>query len=60
MVTKKTATQANRVRAVMKIEWVVDPGPEIFNINKAALTKINQLKKDFVANVNKEIAKGQR
>ena len=58
MVAKKIPTLQNRAK--MKIEWVVDPGPDIFNINKAAVAKINQLKKDFVARVNAEIAKGQR
>lgn len=60
MVTKKSAASKAKVRAVLKIEQIVDPGPEIWNINRAAVARINQLKKEFVAKVNAEVAKGQR
>ena len=60
MVTKKSAATKAKVRHILRIEQIVDPGPEIFNINRAAVQRINKLKKEFVANVNKEVAKGQR
>ena len=59
MVAKKQVPSKAQGRNTMRIEWVFDPGPQWMNINKAALAKINQMKKDFVTNVNKEIAKGQ-
>jgi hypothetical protein len=60
MVTKKSAATKAKVRTVLKIEQIVDPGPDGWNINRAAVARINQLKKEFVAKVNAEVAKGQR
>jgi hypothetical protein len=44
---------------VFKKEWIFDPGPEFFHMNKAAVTKVNQLKDDFTKQVNAVIKQGQ-
>jgi hypothetical protein len=45
---------------VFKKEWIFDPGPEALGLNRAAVTKVNQLKTAFAKNVNAIIAKGQQ
>jgi len=42
-----------------KKEWIFDPPPPFLNIDRAAIVKINQLKADFVKNVNAAIEAGQ-
>jgi hypothetical protein len=60
MVTKKSAATKAKVRTVLRIEQIVDPGPDGWNINRAAVARINQLKKEFVNKVNAAVAKGQK
>ena len=45
---------------MFKKEWIFDPGPEALGLNRAAVTKVNQLKTTFAKNVNAIIAKGQQ
>ena len=45
---------------VFRKEWIFDPGPEALGLNRAAVTKVNQLKTAFAKNVNAIIAKGQQ
>ena len=61
MVAKKriTATQVARP-FVFKKEWVFDEVPPWLKIDRAAWTRIQQLKTKFIKEVNAEIAKGQR
>ena len=60
MVAKKI-TRATVARPfVFKKEWVFDEVPPWLKIDRAAWTKIQQLKTKFIKEVNAEIAKGQR
>jgi len=54
---KKPAT----VKAVFqfKKEWIVDPVPPWLRLDRATLTKINQLKTDFTKQVNEALKKAQ-
>lgn len=45
---------------VFKKEWIVDPGPEWLNVNRATLAQINKLKVQFVKEVNEAIKAGQQ
>jgi hypothetical protein len=58
MAKKKAKPRLNRA-LVFRKEWIFDPGPDILQINRAAVVKVNQLKTAFVKNVNSAIAKGQ-
>ena len=61
MVAKKTTTRASVARPfVFKKEWVFDEVPPWLKIDRAAWTRIQQLKTKFIKEVNAEIAKGQR
>ena len=55
MAAKKAAA------AILKFkkEWIFDPPPPFLNTDRAALIKINQLKAEFVKNVNAAIEAGQ-
>ena len=56
MAAKKAA-----VASILKFkkEWIFDPPPPFLNVNRAALLRINQLKAEFVKNVNAAIEAGQ-
>lgn len=58
---KAPSTKAAPVAAILKFkkEWIFDPPPEFLRVNKATLARINQLKNEFVANVNEAIKAGQ-
>ena len=56
-ITKK-ATISGPLR--FRIEWIFDPGPEIFQINRAAQAQLNKMKTDFAKKANEVIAKGQQ
>ena len=58
MAKKKAAPKLSRA-LVFRKEWIFDPGPDILQINRATVAKVNQLKTAFVKNVNSAIAKGQ-
>ena len=58
MAKKKAKPRLNRA-LVFRKEWIFDPGPDILQINRAAVVKVNQLKTAFIKNVNSAIAKGQ-
>lgn len=45
---------------VFKKEWIFDPGPEWLQVSKADAAKINQLKTQFVKEVNGVIKAGQK
>jgi hypothetical protein len=55
---KKAATRLNRA-LVFRKEWIFDPGPDILGLNRAAVSKVNQLKTRFTQNVNAVIKQGQ-
>jgi hypothetical protein len=44
---------------VFKKEWIFDPGPEFWGLNRAAVSKVNQLKASFTKNVNTVIKQGR-
>jgi hypothetical protein len=45
---------------MFKKEWIFDPGPEFLRLNRAAVSRVNQLKTTFTKNVNAIIKQGQR
>lgn len=62
MATKKAAKKRGPASTILRFkkEWIFDPGPEWLRINRAALTRINQLKEDFAKRVNQAIKTGQQ
>lgn len=61
MATKKKITTATIARPfVFKKDWVFDEVPPWVRIDKAAWTRIQQLKTQFIKEVNETLAKGQR
>lgn len=56
---KKSARKLSSA-LLFKKEWIFDPGPEWFRINRAATTRVNQLKNDFTKRVNNAIRQGQQ
>lgn len=61
MVAKKTTPKLSVARPfVFKKDWVFDEVPPWLKIDRAAWTRIQQLKNKFIKEVNAEIAKGQR
>jgi hypothetical protein len=60
MVAKKTSKAAVNPAFVFRKEWIFDPVPPWLKLNKAALTRINQLKAEFTKQVNEQIRKGQQ
>jgi hypothetical protein len=54
---KKTKKQLSKA-LVFRKEWIFDPGPEFWGLNRAAVSKVNQLKTAFAKNVNAIIEKG--
>jgi hypothetical protein len=60
MVAKKiTATKIGKA-FVFKKEWVFDEVPPWLRLDRATLSRIKQLKDQFVKDVNAELAKGQK
>ena len=57
MAKKKAAPKA--LVLGFKREWIFDPGPEFWNLNRASLAKVNQLKAAFTKSVNEVIKQGQ-
>ena len=57
MAKKKKATPKAPVLGFKK-EWIFDPGPEFWKLNRASVTKVNQLKTAFTKNVNAVIKQG--
>jgi len=54
---KKAKKQLSKALAFKK-EWIFDPGPEFWGLNRAAVSRVNQLKTAFAKNVNAIITKG--
>jgi hypothetical protein len=44
---------------LFKREWIFDPGPDVLNLNRAGLSRVNQLKTDFTKQVNAVIKGSQ-
>lgn len=61
MVAKKKIT-ATKIASpfVFRKEWVFDEVPPWVGLDRAALTRINKLKEQFVKQVNAEFAKAQK
>ena len=59
MVAKKTAAAVNP-RFVFKKEWIFDPVPPWLRLDRATQTRINQLKTDFIKQVNEALEAAQR
>ena len=59
---KATTIKAVKIAPVLifKKEWIFDPPPFYLNVNREALSKINQLKNEFINKVNEAIRTGQR
>jgi hypothetical protein len=60
MATKKKVANAIASPFVFRKEWVFDEVPPWVLLNKAAISKIQQLKTQFVKEVNAAIVKGQQ
>jgi hypothetical protein len=62
MATKKKAITRPQVAPalVFRKEWIFDPAPPWLRLNRAALSRINQLKTQFAKDINEVIAKGQQ
>jgi len=61
MATKKKAAKGKLADAfVFKKEWIFDPVPPWLLLNRAALTRINQLKTQFTKDINSVIVKGKQ
>ena len=60
MATKKKAARTIASPFIFRKEWVFDEVPPWVLLNKAAMTKIQQLKTQFVKEVNATIARGQQ
>lgn len=61
MATKKKAAKGKLADAfVFRKEWIFDPVPPWLLLNKAALTRINQLKTQFAKDINSVIVKGKQ
>ncbi len=62
MATKKkgVAKQQLATRFVMKKDYVFDEVPPWVRIDKSAWAKIQQLKTQFIKDVNAQLAKGQQ
>lgn len=58
MVAKKTVRAVNP-RFIFKREWIFDPVPPWLKLDRATITKINQLKTDFEKQVNAALKKAQ-
>ena len=60
MATKKKAITRPPVAAalIFRKEWIFDPAPPWLRLNKAALTRINQLKTQFAKDINEVSANG--
>jgi hypothetical protein len=61
MVAKKTTPRAAvNPTFTFKKEWIFDPVPPWLRLDRAAQTKINQLKDQFVKQINEQLKTGQR
>ena len=60
MVAKKKISVTVARPFVFRKEWVFDEVPPWVRLDRAALTRIKQLKTQFIKEVNAELAKGQR
>jgi hypothetical protein len=61
MATKKKAAKGKLAPAfVFRKDWVFDEVPPWVSLSKAAMTKIQGLKTQFVKEVNAAIAKGRQ
>jgi len=61
MATKKKGAKAQVAATfIFRKEWVFDEVPPWLRIDRAAWTRIQQLKTQFIKEVNAELAKGQR
>jgi hypothetical protein len=60
MVAKKKITATVAKPFVFKKDWVFDEVPPWVKLDRAALSRIKQLKDQFVKEVNAELAKAQR
>jgi hypothetical protein len=58
MVAKKTVRPVNPL-FIFKREWIFDPVPPWLKLDRATITKINQLKTDFEKQVNAALKKAQ-
>ena len=60
MVAKKKITVTVARPFVFRKEWVFDEVPPWVRLDRTTLSKLKQLKEQFVKEVNATIAKGQR
>lgn len=61
MATKKPAKSSAKAISplLFKVEWIFDPGPEIFRINRVAQQQLNKMKADFAKRANEVINKAR-
>lgn len=62
MATKKKPKARAQVASalIFRKEWIFDPAPPWLRLNRAALSRINQLKTQFTKDINEVISKGQQ
>lgn len=60
MVAKKTTKATVNPVFQFKKEWIIDPVPPWLRLDRATLTRINQLKTDFTKQINDQLKKAQR
>ena len=65
MATKKKAGKTSNAAGLssslkFRKEWIFDPPVLFSKLNQSAVTRINQLRNDFITKVNEAIEKGQR
>jgi hypothetical protein len=60
MVAKKKPSQTVNPLFQFKKEWIFDPVPPWLKLDRAATTKINQLKADFAKQINETLKQAQR
>jgi hypothetical protein len=54
---KKAAAPLNPALMFRK-EWIFDPGPDVLGLDRAQLSKVNQLKVEFTKQINAVIKQG--
>ena len=56
---KRKAASKPRAPFLFKKEWIFDPGPEFFRLDRSAISRVNQLKTQFTTNINTIIKRAQ-
>jgi hypothetical protein len=60
MVAKKQVSRTVNPIFQFRKEWIFDPVPPWLRLDRAAITKINQLKEQFTKQINETLKQAQR